>query len=181
VKAVLSLLTLSMLMLPAESPGGSIDQILIIEKGVYRAKTIKKEYTSRGTGAINTVHDAKLIRSATTVPGQIGVRFGFRFVALGKVGRSAELKVVIRFPPGGLREPRSGAILFETEYPISIPIGSTVHQEYHFENDWEIVPGVWRFELWSAQRKLAEQRFCVVGSHGSQHMKDDFRCLTDIS
>lgn len=43
-----------------------------------------------------------------------------------------------------------------------MPINVSQYWEYHFENDWEIVPGTWEFEFWSEGKRLAAQRFCVI-------------------
>ena len=40
-------------------------------------------------------------------------------------------------------------------------IGETAYLGYGIENDWEIVPGTWTFEIWYSGRKLAEQSFTL--------------------
>ena len=33
---------------------------------------------------------------------------------------------------------------------------------YGLDQPWEMIPGKWRFEIWSGDRLLAEQSFTVV-------------------
>ena len=35
-------------------------------------------------------------------------------------------------------------------------IGAINYRGYVFEQDWELVPGAWTFELWDGQRMLAK-------------------------
>jgi hypothetical protein len=41
-------------------------------------------------------------------------------------------------------------------------IGTTQFRSYVLDNDWEVVPGVWIFQVWYQGRKLAEQKFTLV-------------------
>jgi len=152
----------------AQSP--QIKGIQIVERGVYHAETVKRIDTPGTTGVINTVRNLRLISSTSTVLGQIGVRFGVVYVPLGDTpGVEGHLKLVITFPPGGLRNPETHEIFFRNEHMVTVPIGSAMYWEYQLENQWEIVSGVWVFSFWHQDRKLAEQRFCVhdLRSQGS--------------
>lgn len=140
-----------------------VNGIQILERGVYRAETVKRTETPGGTGMVNTVQNMRLISSTTTVLGQVGVRFGLLYVPLGDVpGADTQLKLVISFPPGGLRNPETREIFFRTESMVTVSIGTAWYWEYHLESEWEVVPGIWTFGFWYQERKLAEQRFCVL-------------------
>jgi hypothetical protein len=138
-----------------------INQVQIIEKGIYRSTTTRRSDVPNTTGVVNTVEDVQLVTGTTTVFGSVGTRFGLRYVATGGPGAEAELKYVIRFPPGGLRNPAAGEVIFQSEQSAVVPLGVPLYWEYHLENDWEIVPGLWTFEFWHGGQKLGEQRFCV--------------------
>lgn len=141
-----------------------INRIQILETGIYRSETIKRTDAPGTTGVINTVQNPRLINNTTTVPGLVGVRFGLRYIPLGDAtGSNAPLKLVITFPPAGLRNPDTRQLLFRSENMVSVPIGASLYWEYHFENEWEIVSGLWSFEFWHHGTKLTEQRFCVYG------------------
>ena len=157
--------------LPAKAQTTSISKVEIIERGVYRAQTVSQRRTPGTTGVIGTVQNAQLISSTTTVLGMLGVRFGVRYVVVGHSGTEGRLRFVTTFPPGGLRIPETGQVIHQNDYWLSVPIGTILYWEYHFENQWEIVPGLWHFEFWNGMKKLAEQRFCI------QTIADPNKCL----
>jgi hypothetical protein len=136
----------------------SMQRIHILERGVYRAETIQRRDAARDGGATNIVQNPQLISNTATILGAVGVRFGLRYTATVS---NTELKLVIRFPPGGLRDPATQRITFQSEFTVVTSAGATNYWEYHFENDWEVAAGVWTFEFWYRDKKLAEQRFCV--------------------
>lgn len=138
----------------------SANKIKILERGIYRAETIKQTDTPGTTGLINTVQNTRLVVNTTNVVGQVGVRFGLRYVFLG-TRSDVPLKLVITFPPGGLRNPDTREVFLHNEHQITVPTATTLYWEYHFEHEWEIVACLWDFQFWYQDQKLAEQRFCV--------------------
>lgn len=136
-------------------------RIHIAERGVYRAETVQRGSPNEKGAIINTVQSARLIVSTTSILAEVGVRFGLRYSVIGPPGYSPELKLVIRFPPGGLRDPATRQILFQSEFDTAVIAGATNYWEYHFENEWEVVGGIWSFEFWHQDKKLTEQQFCV--------------------
>ncbi len=136
--------------------------IRIIEKGIYQAETTGRTITQEATGVRNTVRNPRLINDTVVVYGKNGVRFGVRYVLSGTSGPTLDLHLVIRFPAPGLRDPAAGKRYFESAQVLTIEAAAAYYWEYHFENDWEIVPGVWTFEFWSSETMLASQKFCVI-------------------
>ena len=135
-------------------------KIQIVERGIYRAETLKKVEQPGTTGLINTVENVRLIVSTTSIVGQVGVRFGLRYIVPGS-NSEVPLKLVIAFPPPGLRNSRTEQVFYFSEHMITVSAGVTQYWEYHFENEWEIVAGFWYFQFWHQNQKLGEQRFCV--------------------
>jgi hypothetical protein len=140
----------------------AVPTIRIIEKGVYQAETIAQRVPPKSMGFVNSVKNVRLISNTTTVFAQLGVRFGLRYEVLDTTVQHAPLKLIVRFPPAGLRDPQTRQTLFESEYTDHIPRGVPLYWEYQLESEWEMVPGLWQFEFWSDGKKLAEQRFCVI-------------------
>lgn len=141
--------------------------IRVVDRGIYRAETIKRTEAPNTTGLINTVQNVRLVENTTTVLGRAGVRFGLRYLAVGsEASLPVPLKLVITFPPTGLRNPETQQVFFSTEQTVSVSIGAAHYWEYHFEFEWEVVPGVWHFQFWQNDRKLAEQPFCVYDLKG---------------
>jgi len=47
------------------------------------------------------------------------------------------------------------------ENHISLTIGTVAYDGYAMENNWEVLPGPWTFQIWYQDQKLAEQTFTV--------------------
>ena len=136
-------------------------RVQIVERGIYRAETVLRADPSKKGVVVNTVQSPRLIASTTLILAEVGVRFGLRYIAVASPGHNPELKLVIRFPPGGLRDVVTGQILFQSELNTAGIAGVTHYWEYHLEHGWEVVSGIWTFEFWHQGKKLAEQQFCV--------------------
>ncbi len=159
----------------------SVTEVQIIERGIYRARTVAQISAPGTTGVINLVRDAQLITNTTIIPGVVGVRFGLRYVAIGHFTSETSLRLVITFPPGGLRNPETGQVIHQNSHLISVANRARLYREYHFENHWEIVPGLWHFEFWDGRKKLAEQRFCVLATADWNPMPNlSGECLADL-
>jgi hypothetical protein len=150
--------------------------VKIIEKGVYKAETIARTVTKEATGVLNTVVNPRLISEGAVVYGNLGVRFGIRYVVSGAATTDVDLRFVICFPPAGLRDPKGGRYS-ASEQSQSVQAGSAHYWDYQLENDWEIVPGAWHFEIWSNASKLAQQTFCVIDARQAVDAKNTKECL----
>ena len=107
--------------------------------------------------------DLKLASSTTTVPAQIGTKFGVRYRVVGSPERaSVKLTAILRFPGEGLRNPKTGERITQDVTQWTRNIGAVTYNGYSFDEGWELVPGTWTYEIWHDKRKLAEQRFTVV-------------------
>jgi len=93
------------------------------------------------------------------VVGFNGLDFGLLFVprASGLPGMPISLKYVTRFPAPGLLKPGSAAPLMQVESQISCLVGVACTAHYTFDESWEIVPGIWRFEIYDGNKKLLEE------------------------
>ncbi len=146
------------------SSGGtrSSSSIRILERGIYRAETIGRTAAPGTTGVINTVRNPQLITATTVVVGHVGVRFGLHYsVVGGEPGSEKFLRLVILFPPEGLRNPQTGQLHYQNAREVTVAVGTAHYWEYHFENPWEIAEGIWLFEFWDGAKKIGQQRFCV--------------------
>ena len=150
--------------------------VRIIEKGVYKAETIARTVTKEATGVLNTVVNPRLISEGVVVYGNLGVRFGIRYVVSGAATTDVDLRFVIRFPPAGLRDPK-GLRYSASEQSQSVQTGGAHYWDYQLENDWEIVQGAWHFEIWSNANKLAQQTFCVLDARQAVDANNTKECL----
>ena len=114
------------------------------------------------------VASARLLRAATNIPARLGVRFGFRYALQGSpVGARVPIEIVMRYPHPGI--PRNGRLVSEHRYSVEMPIGAPQYTDFQFDEPEELVPGIWVMELWSADRKLGEQQFCVGSVDAPRH------------
>ena len=77
-------------------------------------------------------------------------------------GAKAPLKIVTIYPGEGLRNPKADKPKQREELNEDRPIGRVLYESYHFDHDWEMVPGTKSFEIWYDGKKLAEQKFTVT-------------------
>lgn len=154
--------------------------VRIVEKGVYRAETTTQTITKDATGIINTVQNVRLISDTAVVYGKIGVRFGVRYV-LSSMAPSLNMKFVVKFPAPGLHAPATDSRYAESAHAQTVQTGMTNYWEYSFDNNWEIVPGLWEFEFWADSKKLTSQVFCVIDISQPLDAAKNRECLPLIS
>jgi len=141
-----------------------VERVEIVETGIYRVEIAKTTQASgTATGVRDELANVKLVSNTTTVPAQIGTKFGIRYRVVGSPDRaSVKLTVIVRFPGEGLRNPKTGERKARDETSWKRNIGAVTYNGYSFDEGWELVPGTWTFEIWHEGRKLAEQSFTVV-------------------
>lgn len=176
-------LVLAFVLLPtaARAQLAQVDRIEIFDAGIYCADTVRKVADPNApSGFRNVVTNVKFLRAAYQIPAKLGTRFGMQYKIIGsRPGELADLRLVTRISPPGLVDPVSGKTFLSNEYAILGLIGSDGYWEYHIEYDWEVVPGVWAFEIWHQDRKLAEQRFALINPQRLQ--KDLVGCAPVVS
>ncbi len=140
-----------------------IHGIDILEYGIYTTNKTKTTEVPNLPG-----EKGRLIKEVTfavetdRIDAFIGTHFGFRFVIKGEPkGKKVDIKFVTIFPASGLRDSKRGKIFYKSEYVNSLEIGKKWLKGYGFDEEWELVPGKWTFQLWHEDRKLAEKTFTV--------------------
>jgi hypothetical protein len=160
-------LVLSFLLLIAASVGcaAQTPKIEILQAGIIDLGKVLSENAAPGTtsGSVNKVQDYKFIETTTTIPAKIGISFGFKHRVVGQpTGKKVDLRVVDRFPPPGIRNTSTNQMQQSDEYVVTKSLGQTTATASTFDDDGDLVPGVWTIEIWYKDQKLAEQRFTVV-------------------
>jgi hypothetical protein len=160
------LLSLLVLLVPLTAVAEElrIKDILIMNPGIYRARTVgQAEAPETAYGFRNVVINPTLEQMTVEIPGALGVRMGFLFAVVGEPnGATAKIDMVLHFPEPGLTDPATRRAHLSDRNSLEIGINDLSYQEYQFEDFWEIVPGIWTFEFWHDGRKLGEQRFKVI-------------------
>lgn len=144
--------------------GTKVDRVEIVEAGVYRAETKSIEQApGTATRQRNILSETKLVASTTRIEAKVGVHFGIRYRLVGQPNNATvKLTSVTLYPAPGLKNPKADANQLRGEHSLLATIGAVNYRGYVFEQDWEMVPGAWTFELWDGKRKLVSQRFDVV-------------------
>jgi hypothetical protein len=161
------LLTLSLLLLFTASglaaPKPRVERIDIVSAGTFKSKIAKKVASpGSATGVRDVVARERLLRKTTEVTARLGDEFGFRYRVVGAPkGAKVPMKIVTIYPGEGLRNPKADKPTQREELDTDRPIGRVLYESYHFDHDWEMMPGVWTFEIWYEGKKLAEQKFTV--------------------
>ncbi|MBI5772403.1 MAG: DUF3859 domain-containing protein [Verrucomicrobia bacterium] len=133
----------------------------VTEVGLYSARVVKKTAEPGvATGTNEWLETFTLVQATTNVPARIGTRFGFRYTIHGTPSNApVVLKMVGEHPP--YKNPKTGKTETRDEYELQSWAGQT-YTSYMFEEEWELIPGKFKFEIWHKGKKLCEQSFTVV-------------------
>ena len=136
--------------------------IEIVQYGIYTADLQSSKRDVQGVKqSIST--NFRLAATTTTVPAQLGLRFGIEYKVVGAPsGKTVSLKSVMVYPAVGLRSPAVSQPIFRNETTVTPKIGKITYEGYRFDDEWELVPGPWTIQLWYGDRKLAEKTFTVT-------------------
>lgn len=158
-------LLLLLLTLPGSLHGQSrlVESVEIVGKGIYEVEIIRRIDSKDSLAGIrNVIGRARIVDRTTAVAARLCVSFGFKYVIRGApAGAEVPLRMVTRFPAPGVRNPRTGVVSHVTEALVFRTIEQQHYRVYTFEEPWEIVPGIWTFEIWHQRQKLAQRSFSV--------------------
>ena len=139
----------------------AIERVEVTEFGLYERGEVIGELPPSPNGiGRSEVAGAKHLRTTRRVPARLGTSFGFRYRVVGKPeGEISSLTQVLILPPAGMQSAISGKTVTRDFFPVPARIGEEDFMMMSFDYRWELVPGIWTVQLWSGQRKLAEQSF----------------------
>jgi hypothetical protein len=164
VKAALALLCLIAAPLGVWAQSVSIERMNIANAGIYELK-IKKTIGDPNLAGRSryVVTGVRRIRNTTSIPARMCTNFGFEYIILGAPPNAdVPIKMVTIFPSVGLRNLDTGQTTYRHETVVNRSIGKVHFRTFTLESAWELVPGVWTFELWYRDRKLGEQSFTLT-------------------
>jgi hypothetical protein len=142
----------------------------IFDAGIYEldfVRTVEAPNTASGTQSI--VQNEKLLERTTCIPAARGIRFGFRYRVFGEPAGQVALRMVNHYPADGLRNPATNKVHYTGEVvQPAIAGGISLYTGYGFDEDWEVVPGIWVFEIWYKGKLLASQKFEVGCFRGAR-------------
>ena len=150
---------------PLVAQTSNVDRAEILWAGTYNAQivgTVNQPDTA--AGRTNKLGQIQKLETTTTIRGRLGANFGFEYALSGTpAGAHAAIEITVLLPEPGLLNPATGKrTLRERWQPSPSLVGGATVVGYRFEKDWEILPGLWKFEIGHHGRKLGEQSFCVL-------------------
>ena len=133
----------------------------VTEVGIYSADVVKKiAVPGVATGTNEWLDSFTLVEATTNIPARIGTRFGFRYTIRGTPSNAPIVLTMIgEHPP--YKNPETGKTQTRDEYELQSWIGQT-YTSYSFDEDWELVPGKFKFEVWHEGKKLCVQSFAIL-------------------
>lgn len=142
----------------------SVERVSITSPGIYELQITKEIGDKNLAGrSRNVVQKIRNVQITTTIPARICISFGFEYVIRGApIDAEIPIKMITKYPNQGVHNPETRETTYRNETLISRKIGRVHFRSYTLDNPWELVPGVWTFELWHKDRKLAEQSFVLI-------------------
>jgi len=138
-------------------------QVRIESFGIISVK-IKGKIASpdSATGYINIYEETTLVKQTDRIPLRKGLGFGISFSIISNLKEeTVALRQIIRFPPPGITNPAKNQTLLFHEKLLEYKTGEIHGNTYCFEQDYEMIPGEWKYEYWYGDSKLAEKVFFV--------------------
>ncbi|HWX18690.1 MAG TPA: DUF3859 domain-containing protein [Candidatus Binatia bacterium] len=140
----------------------------VTEAGIYKAQVVAANTNAAGV-KLQGLNEFTLLKSTTNVPARIGIRFGFRYEILGTpTNAPIMLTIVAKHPP--LKNPATGKTGTQDADQLHSSIGKT-YTSNSLDEESDLVPGQWTFEVWCEGEKLCEQSFLVVRDENKEGSK----------
>ena len=134
----------------------------IVDYGIYTGDIHEKVSCDQSpTGWVGIQRNLKLVSRSDVVPAILGVQFGFRFEIKGDASEGGRVVILTRLKYPGLTDKKTGKVFHETELVQHAKIGHRSYVGYVLEEEWELVPGKWTFEVHRDGNQVAERSFTV--------------------
>ncbi len=137
----------------------------IVGYGIFKtaSQTNYRGFT-RNAVAADSVRGVQFTDFTNEIPGVLGTNFGFEYVLnTSPRGKKMRVRSIIKFPEPGLKTPR-GKVYKESVETKEVVIGPRNLHGYGFDEEWEIVPGEWVFEVWYKNARIIRKTFTVVAA-----------------
>jgi hypothetical protein len=145
----------------AQAQAPEIERLEVVDFGTYKVERGSTTKNAEGIKTAPLKRQPERLAWRTIIPAQIGTTFGLRYRVIGTPpDAEVTIRTVISFPAPGLQTSR-GEHLSRVESEEQTRIGETVAALYTLDDRFELVPGIWTFELWDGDRKLLTQSFTL--------------------
>jgi len=145
----------------------------IVGFGIFDvSSTVARHGYTPSSMAKDDVKGIRFLEYTTDIPAKLGVNFGFQYVINSSPkGKPIRVTSVIKFPEGGIKRP-GGRLYTESRDAHDAIIGNKTLHGFGFDEEWEMVPGTWIFELWHRKARLIKKTFTIYAPDASQDEKE---------
>jgi hypothetical protein len=168
-KQLIFALCLTIISLECAATDFVISAVEILGYGIVESRSSKSRIGySKESIAIDAVEDIRLLQHTSDIPGVLGTEFGMLY-KINSTPKGAQFQVtsVIKFPEGGLTDEK-GKVYEQATETFNVAIGERSFYCFGFDEQWEIVPGKWVFQIWHKNSRLAQRTFNVLPQESSQ-------------
>ncbi len=149
----------------ARAQDARVDGVEIVTEGVYATqRDPSKPFVRTDEGVSTTLAAWKHVRTTHVVPACKGTSFGAEVHVTGAPEGTVVMIRDVTIPPHPLTDPDAAKPWQQMVSEFPYAIGSTGIDMYGFDEDWELVPGIWRQQMWYGDKKLLDWTFEVVAS-----------------
>ena len=140
----------------------------VLEYGLYERSSATEEQPPTATNFGRASFQVKHLRTTRKIPARKNATFGFRYRIVGPPpGEVLETVHVTLLPPPGAKSPVGKTPFMRTVVPQFDYAGLEGGWLFSFDYLWEMVPGIWRVQIWHGKQRLTEQPFEVYVSPSS--------------
>jgi len=157
------LLVLALLFAATASAQAQSPRVQVYEFGTYASEGGTEIGTTRQGIVRSQTSGIRQLEATRKVMGRLGVEFGFRYRLMGpRPGALVPLTIIAKFPPPGVLARDSQKPIQQDDYVDATTAGKEDFLTWTFEMRSDLVPGIWTFEIWSGNEKLAQESFEVI-------------------
>jgi hypothetical protein len=134
----------------------------IIDYGILTSEEMGTFKDKRNITESVRAQNPKIISQTTEVEGKLGIIFGILYKIIGPSKQREVPGEAIWIFPKAMTNPQTGKSAKRAFRKETFEPGAIYHNSYSFDDDWEIIPGVWTIEIWVDDQKLTEKSFTVI-------------------
>ena len=147
---------------PRKGNPADVSSVEIMEPGIYQRKLVKSpEDKSTVAGKVDVVKKGQVITVTDSIPAEIGLSFGFKYIIKSDDKRETKYPVKYRVVyPSAMTNPETDKSESEWEFSTFSSANKEVYTGFGFSENYELIQGDWVFEVISGNH-MAKQVFHV--------------------
>ena len=139
-----------------------VSAVEVLGYGVVESRISKSRMGfSKESMAVDGVDNVRFVTLSRDIPGVLGTKFGLQYrINSTPKGAMFEVSSIIIFPPGGLVN-KQGKVFEQASETFEVPVGEQLFYGFGFDEEWEIVPGEWKIQIWHNNARMIERKFNI--------------------